>query len=292
MLWFPLLFVGIIAQVSRTIFVKKVGDKVNPVFATFGRFLFIPVFSGIFLLFYGFKVDSNWFYLYSILGGILFGISQIFVTLSLVKNNASITTAVWKTNIILTLLLEVIFLGEKFLLSQVLGVVVILIGVVMVAINKDKKLNFWESIKSFEYKYLAIGWFIYPFANILQRKAVLASNPAVTTFVNNLSSVVATFVALILFQIMWKLPKIDLPSKIKANTKDFVLMGVFGFVSIFAANYATQFLPVTIVSSITQLEILFTMIYAYYFLGEKQIIRKNILPLLLLVVGIVLVIWK
>jgi uncharacterized membrane protein len=61
MFWLPFLLFGVATQVIRTIVVKKVGHKINPVFATFGRFSFMPFWSGVFLLvyFYWCTVDQS-----------------------------------------------------------------------------------------------------------------------------------------------------------------------------------------------------------------------------------------
>jgi drug/metabolite transporter (DMT)-like permease len=293
MFWLPFLLVGILTQVARTIFVKKVGGKIDPIFATFGRFLFMPVFSGIGILFLGLSVKDPQFWLNSILGGIGFAISQIFVSLSVIRNNATITTAFFSTNVILVLILESVFLNEKFGINQVLGIVIAILAIVYITLTKDKNLNFKQSLAQFEYKSLAIGWLIYPFAKIFQKKAVLLSNPATTTFINNISSVTCLSIILIIYYFKFnKTSKAKVIENTKTHLKEFILLGLFGYLSVLAYNYATQFISATIASTITQLEIPLTMLYAYFFLGEKDLIRKNLLPILALLVGIVMVVWK
>jgi uncharacterized membrane protein len=93
MFWLPFLLFGVATQVVRTIVVKKVGHKINPVFATFGRFSFMPLWSGVFLLIYGGLVKDNSFYLYSIAAGSLFALGQYFYFESVIKNNLSLSLA-------------------------------------------------------------------------------------------------------------------------------------------------------------------------------------------------------
>jgi bacterial/archaeal transporter family protein len=291
MFWLPFLLFGVVTQVVRTIVVKKVGHKINPVFATFGRFSFMPLWSGIFLLFAGSLVKDNSFYFYSLSAGALFALGQYFYFKSVIKNNLSLSLALFKSSVILVMILEILFLKESFIWSQVLGVLLVVASIVWITISKEKNLKILETLKKFEYKSIALGCILQATASILQRKSVLLSNSATTTFVNNIASVTTLFLVLLFMNYSSK-EKINIAGETKAHLKDFFVLGFMGFITVFAFNYATQYIPVTVASAITQLEIPLTLLYAYFFLGEKDIIRKNILPILALVVGIVMVVWK
>jgi drug/metabolite transporter (DMT)-like permease len=291
MLWLPFLLFGVATQVVRTIVVKKVGHKINPVFATFGRFSFMPLWSGIFLLIYGGLIKDNSFYLYSIGAGALFALGQYFYFEFVVKNNLSLSLAFFKTSVILVMILEIIFLKESFVWTQVVGVLLVVASIIYITISKDKNFKILETLKKFEYKSIALGCVLQATASILQRKSVLLSSPATTTFVNNISSAITLLLVLVIMN--WKSKqKIDIAGETRAHLKDFFILGFMGFITVFAFNYATQYIPVTVASAITQLEIPLTLLYAYFFLGEKDLIKKNILPILTLIVGIVMVVWR
>jgi uncharacterized membrane protein len=106
--WLPFLLFGVVTQVVRSITVKSVGHRINPIFATFGRFLFMPIFSGIFILVYGSLVKDNSFYFFSITSGALFALGQFFYFESVIKNNLSVSLALFKTSVILVMILEII----------------------------------------------------------------------------------------------------------------------------------------------------------------------------------------
>jgi drug/metabolite transporter (DMT)-like permease len=160
-----------------------------------------------------------------------------------------------------------------------------------ITISKDKNLKILDTLKQFEYKSIALGCVLQATASILQRKSVLLSSPATTTFVNNISSAITLLLVLIIMN--WKSKqKIDIAGETRAHLKDFFILGFMGFITVFAFNNATQYIPVTVASAITQLEIPLTLLYAYFFLGEKDLIKKNILPILTLIVGIVTVVWR
>jgi drug/metabolite transporter (DMT)-like permease len=291
MLWLPFLLFGVATQVVRTIVVKKVGHKINPVFATFGRFSFMPLWSGIFLLIYGGLIKDNSFYLYSIGAGALFALGQYFYFEFVIKNNLSLSLAFFKTSVILVMILEIIFLKESFVWTQVVGVLLVVASIIYITISKDKNFKILETLKKFEYKSIALGCVLQATASILQRKSVLLSSPATTTFVNNISSAITLLLVLVIMN--WKSKqKIDIAGETRAHLKDFFILGFMGFITVFAFNYATQYIPVTVASAITQLEIPLTLLYAYFFLGEKDLIKKNILPILTLIVGIVMVVWR
>jgi drug/metabolite transporter (DMT)-like permease len=291
MLWLPFLLIGVVTQVVRTIVVKKVGHKINPVFATFGRFNFMPLWSGVFLLIYGGLVKDNSFYLYSIAAGSLFALGQYFYFESVIKNNLSLSLAFFKTSVILVMILEIIFLKESFVWTQIAGVLLVVTSVIYITISKDKNLKILETLKKFEYKSIVLGCVLQATASILQRKSVLLSSPATTTFVNNISSALTLLLVLIVMN--WKSKqKIDIVSETRAHLKDFFILGFMGFITVFTFNYATQFIPVTVASAITQIEIPLTLLYAYFFLGEKDLIKNNIWAILTLVAGIVMVVWR
>jgi bacterial/archaeal transporter family protein len=291
MFWLPILLTGVITQVVRTIVVKKVGHNINPVFATFGRFVFVPLFSGLFLVIFGGLVKDSSYLFYSVCAGSFFALGQYFYFESVIKNNLSVSLALFKSSVILVMILEIIFLKESFVWSQVVGVLLVVCSVIWITITKDKNLKILESLKQFEYKNIIIGCILQAVASILQRKSVLLSSPSITTFTNNISSAI-TLLLVLLFLNHKSKHKINIFKQVKAHFKDFFLLGLMGFVTVFAMNYATQFVPVTVASAITQLEIPLTLIYAYYFLGERDIIRKNILPIGILITGILMVVWK
>jgi drug/metabolite transporter (DMT)-like permease len=291
MLWLPFLLFGVATQVVRTIVVKKVGHKINPVFATFGRFSFMPLWSGVFLLIYGDLVKDTSFYFYSITAGSLFALGQYFYFESVIKNNLSLSLAFFKTSVILVMILEIIFLKESFVWTQVAGVLLVVASVIYITISKDKNLKILETLKKFEYKSIGLGCILQATASILQRKSVLLSSPANTTFVNNIASALTLLLVLVLMN-MGSKNKINIASETRAHLKDFFILGFMGFITVFAFNFATQYIPVTVASAITQLEIPLTLLYAYFFLGEKDLIKRNILPILALVIGIVMVVWR
>jgi drug/metabolite transporter (DMT)-like permease len=291
MLWLPFLLFGVATQVVRTIVVKKVGHKINPVFATFGRFSFMPLWSGVFLLIYGGLVKDNLFYLYSIGAGSLFALGQYFYFESVIKNNLSLSLAFFKTSVILVMILEILFLKESFVWTQVAGVILVVASVIYITISKDKNLKILETLKKFEYKSIGLGCVLQATASILQRKSVLLSTPATTTFVNNIASALTLFLVLVIMNMRSK-NMINIASETRANLKDFFILGFMGFITVFAFNFATQYIPVTVASAITQLEIPLTLLYAYFFLGEKDLIKHNILAILTLIVGIVMVVWR
>jgi drug/metabolite transporter (DMT)-like permease len=202
-----------------------------------------------------------------------------------------LSLALFKSSVILVMILEIIFLKESFIWSQVLGILLVVASVVWITISKEKNLKILETLKKFEYKSIALGCILQATASILQRKSVLLSNPATTTFVNNIASVTTLFLILLFMNYSSK-EKINIAGETKTHLKDFFVLGFMGFITVFAFNYATQYIPVTVASAITQLEIPLTLLYAYSFLGEKDIIRKNILPIFALAIGIVMVVWK
>ena len=291
MFWLPFLIFGVLTQVVRTIVVKKVGHSINPLFATFGRFSFMPLWSGAFLFIYGAVVKDNSFYIFSISAGVLFALGQYFYFESVIKNNLSLSLAFFKTSIILIMILEIVFLKESFQISQVAGVFLVLASVIWIALSKEKNLKVLESLQKFDYKTIIISTILQAAASVLQKQSVLLSNPATTTFVNNTSSVITLLIILTLMN-KKSSKKINIIGETKAHLKDFVILGFMGFVTVFAFNYATQYIPVTLASSITQLEIPLTLFYAYFFLGEKDLIKKNFLPICVLILGILLVVWR
>jgi drug/metabolite transporter (DMT)-like permease len=291
MFWLPFLLLGIVTQVARTIVVKVVGQKINPVFGTFGRFSFMPLWSGVFVLIYGGLIKDNSFYLYSIGAGSLFALGQYFYIESVVKNNLSLSIAFFKTNVILIMILEFIFLKESFVWSQVAGVLLVVSSVLYITINKDKTLKILDALKKFEYKNIALRCTLQAIALILQRKSVLLSSPVTTTFISNISSVLTILFVLVIMNVK-SINKINIASETKVHLKDFFILGFMGFVTSFAFNYATQYILVTVASAISQIEIPLTLLYAYFFLGEKDLIKRNILPILTLIVGIIMVVWR
>jgi drug/metabolite transporter (DMT)-like permease len=187
--------------------------------------------------------------------------------------------------------METLFLKENFSINQIFGVLIVVAAVLWITLIKEKNFNVLESLEKFDYKTIVVATVLHGTGSILQKQAVLISNPSTTTFVNNISAVLTLL--LVLTYVNHKSSvKIKVLKETNAHLKDFMLLGLLGFITVYSYNYATQYVPVTVAAAITQLEIPLTLLYAYFFLGEKDLIKRNIIPILALVAGIVMVVWK
>ena len=194
---------------------------------------------------------------------------------------ASEVTIIFSTRVFWTIVVALVFLGESFNLSKIVGTLLILGGVILVSLNE---------------KFSGIGkGVIYGLAAAFFWGVAFANDAYVLRYSESISySFLAFLLPVIpLLAIRPKLPA-ELKPMLKGNTllKMVSLCFVYAFATL-ADYYALHIGGLaTQVSPALQTSIIVTVLLAAVFLGEKKNLAKKLLAALLATVGVVLLTWK
>lgn len=142
-MWWIYSILSAAMQVLRNVIMKDLGHKLDEYINVWGRFTFLLPFAFIISYFTGIPQVKGEYWIYAVLAGFFVTISTISLSKAFKLSDISISTALWKINVIVLLILGIIFLNEKVTIISVLGILITVTGVYLLNIKKAK-VSWWE----------------------------------------------------------------------------------------------------------------------------------------------------
>lgn len=279
--WQFLLTVSVITFSISTI-LQRILMKNNKTDAVAYSFFF-QIYTGIFILIYAFltgfhmpnllQYPLNTFIMIS-----FYAAANIFIFKSLSLIEASEFTVLFVSRAFWTILAAVIFLGERFVLLQILGTICIMLGVVIVSYKKGA----FSFNKGALYALLGALFLGLAFTNdaFFVKRFDVASYTGVSFILPSLG--------ILLYS-----------PKVVKNLKPLFAAAVLGKLSLLSLFYATAAITVylaykvgsnvAVLSALSQLSTIFTVLLAVVFLKETSSLWKKLLGSLLAFIGVVLI---
>ncbi len=248
-------------------------------------FVIFILYSIIYILLHDKPIDGN--IIWAVFSAVSSAIGFIFFYEALKVGNTSIVTAISSAYALFTVLLSTIFLKEKIILIEIVGIAIIILSIISLNLshlknnNGKKKEDFnWQSIL---FPLLAtICWGAWGF---FSKKAVNQTGEINTLLVFGI-------IAFIFFPI-YGFIKLDRTKKIQF-TKDYKLGILIGIISVFVVGtasfsfyFSVQFYRIAILAPIVSIYPGVTLIFSILFLKEK-INFKQIVFILLIIFGVIL----
>jgi drug/metabolite transporter (DMT)-like permease len=188
------------------------------------------------------------------------------------------------------LIFAVIFLHEVPTGIRLLGVIIVVVGAYLLNISEIKK-GFLEPIKKLAYskgvQLFFLTNFLWSITPILQKTAIKNTFP-LTPLVGPLFDY-ALVIAIISPVVIKKLYQSkETVRNVKKSLWVFVLIGIFGALSQYAAYTAFSLTNPGYALSVFRLSAIFTIVLAYFFLKEKNIGEK-LLGAIVMIIGVILI---
>ncbi len=267
---------------------KHMTVKINKLVMMIVRSFFTLITLIPFLFFSPFIIPSLHDGLIILLIGIIGAVAYYYFVKAIELSDVSVISAITRTSAVVTVLLSVIFLGEKLQFVQYIAIAVIIIGVILLSLD-IKKIN-GERILC-EKKGLFLSFFVlflWGIMYFLMKYSVDSVGVIYTTFY--LEFFVLFWIALLLFQ---KKHCEDFKSgieQLKIEKKLLFFLAVIGCLTALGSlfySYAISFIYVSIAIVISNISPLITAIIAKIFIQER-LSRNKVIGIVLTIVGVII----
>lgn len=147
------------------VFGTKVARKIGNVYGFFWLHIFALLFSSLYIPWAG-RIESLTYLLLAFALGLIVSFSSLLYFRGLEVGNASLVGTIAGSFSIITIALSMIFFGEKVTLVQLMGIILVILGVILSSFKiEDSKRKTWQSFLSnpgIIYALIAMmGWGIY-----------------------------------------------------------------------------------------------------------------------------------
>lgn len=280
-LWVPITILAAFSQNQRSIFQKKLQDKMSSISSTYTRFLFGLPFVIIYFLFLNYFSNTTFqisninitFFIYCLFGGL----SQIIATFLLLKifktSNFSVATSYSKTEPIQAALFGFILLNDSISLMGFIGILIGLVGIVITSI---KNLNFKNTVFNISVLYGLLSGALFGLSAVMFRGAshsLFSLDYVLTSSFTLLIAIsIQTFI-LTLYIVFKDIKQFNL---LYTNLQDGLTVGFFGALASICWFYAMSVQNVAYVRALGQIELIFTILASIFYFKEKITLRQLI----------------
>jgi drug/metabolite transporter (DMT)-like permease len=280
-LWVPITILAAFSQNQRSIFQKKLQDKMSSISSTYTRFLFGLPFVIIYFLFLNYFSNTTFqisninitFFIYCLFGGL----SQIIATFLLLKifktSNFSVATSYSKTEPIQAALFGFILLNDSISLMGFIGILIGLVGIVITSI---KKLNFKNTVFNISILYGLLSGALFGLSAVMFRGAshsLFSLDYVLTSSFTLLIAIsIQTFI-LTLYIVFKDIKQFNL---LYTNLQEGLTVGFFGALASICWFYAMSVQNVAYVRALGQIELIFTILASIFYFKEKITLRQLI----------------
>ena len=292
-IWIPITIIAAFSQNLRSIFQKKLQDKLSNIGATYVRFAYgLPFVIIYFFIVNNFSEDylsineiNLEFMLYCTIGGV----SQIIATFLLLKifvtSNFAVGTVYSKTEPIQAAFFGFILLNEMITLIGFLGILIGLVGIIITAFSK---INKGYSLFSSTVLLGLLSGTLFGLSAVMFRGA----SHSLYTYNFILSSAFTLLIAIsiqtIILTFYIYFTDIKQFHLILVNWKQSVIVGLFGAVASLCWFYAMSIQNVAYVRALGQIELIFTIFASIFYFKEKFKFAE-LLGIVITLIGILII---
>ena len=212
--------------------------------------------------------------IFLILSGISTSLLWICYFKALQLGNVSKVTPIDKTSIVLTLILSMIFLGEKITFIKVISMILILFGTFLTInkVQKDENSNSWIL-------YAVLTAIFTSLTTIISKIGLKNVDSSLATFIRTIVVLV-----IMIFVLLFKKKFIYFKDLNKNNLKYIVLSGVSTSLSWLCYFKALQDNEASVVFTIEKMSLVVAITLSYFFLKEK-ISKKSLIGIIIITIG-------
>lgn len=262
------LLIRILANPCANAIQKKLSATNSAITINVYSYLFLTLFCAIPMLNYNWSVYGFDYWLYVILSGVLCTLSSVCLIKALELGEMSILGPINSYKCVIGLILGIIFLKEIPDISEVFGLIAIILGSKL--IFETTKEGF--SLDLFKRKDIILRFMALFFSGteaVILKKIIIMSSPEQSFILWCFSGFIFTLILLIIFK---------KPVKLKTSSN---ILGCF-YIAIFlglmqlSTNFVFQNMNVGLSLALFQLSSIIAVLLGYKMFGEKEIIKKII----------------
>jgi putative membrane protein len=266
-------FLRIMTNSLSNVFQKKLAfDGEKPVCINFINYLLLSVACLPFLFITDLSKLSGEFWFYALLGGITGALCNNFMVIALKYGELSVLGPINSYKAVIGLIFGMILLHEIPNIYGIIGVILIIFGTYFIFDNFTPSVFIRKDIK---YRFLAL--FFSALEAVLIKKVILLSSVSTSVIASSILGAVFSYIII----------KINGVSKVKFPDKKHSIMYIltalcFGLMTITTA-YVFKHINVGYALSLFQLSIIVNVILGYKLFKEKNLIKKLIGSLIILI---------
>lgn len=280
-LWVPITILAAFSQNIRSIYQKKLQDKMSNMSSTYTRFLFGLPFVLIYFLFLNYFSNTTFqitninttFLKYCLFGGV----SQIIATFLLLKifktSNFSVATSYSKTEPIQAALFGFILLNDSISFIGFFGILVGLVGIIITSFKVESFRNTFFKISVF---YGLLSGALFGLSAVLFRGASHSLFSIDYLLTSSFTLLIAISIQIFILTIYIAYTDIKQFNLLYINVKDGLIVGFFGALASICWFYAMSIQNVAYVRALGQVELIFTVLASVFYFKEKTSLSQLI----------------
>lgn len=258
----------------------------NPLIANFLTYFLLSIFCCTLLYFIKIPSLGKDFWLYSILGGIAGAVGNGFLVKALQMGDLSVLGPINSYKSVIGIIVGIFLLSEIPNIWGITGIALIIYGSYYVLDTTDERFS-WKLLKKPEIQFRIWAMILTAIEAVFIKKVILASSTMLAFMSWCIFGAFFSFIVLFLYKIRLKTEfRRTLKPK---NLKKFLLLIACIGTAQFTTNYTFDHMAVGYALSLFQLSIIVSVIFGYKFFQEKEI-GKKIIGSIIMVVGSVLII--
>lgn len=268
---FLAIIIRILTNSMSNVFQKKLSlEDENPVVVNFINYLILSIFSIPLIFLANIPITNINFIIYALLGGLTGAICNCFMVLALKRGELSVLGPINSYKAIIGLIFGMIILHEFPNIFGLIGIALIIIGSYFILETPKAFLK-----KDIQYRIYAL---IFSAIEAVFIKKVIILSSITTSFIT--SSFLGTLFSFIIMKLFTK-KNITIPSK--RHSTLYILTAVcFGLMT-FTTAYVFRYMNVGYALSLFQLSIIINVILGYKLFNEKNLLKKLIGSLIILI---------
>lgn len=277
----------ILSNPLANVFQKQLTSKGNhPLIVNFLTYFLLSVFCGVLALFTRIPGLGKDFWIYSLLGGVAGALGNGFLVKALQKGDLSVLGPINSYKSVVGIIVGVFLLSEIPNIWGIVGIALIIYGSYYVLDSTEERFS-WKLLKKPEIQFRMWAMILTAIEAVFIKRVILASSTTLAFMSWCVFGALFSFIVLFFY-------KVRIPMEFKRTlkrqylSKFLLLIGCIGTMQ-FTTNYAFAHMPVGYALSLFQLSIIISVIFGYQFFKEKDI-RKKIIGSLIMIVGSVLII--
>lgn len=277
----------IISNPLANVYQKQLTSKGNnPLIVNFLTYFLLSLFCGILLYFMQIPNLEKDFWLYSILGGIAGAVGNGFLVKALQTGDLSVLGPINSYKSVVGIIVGIFLLSEIPNIWGIIGIVLIIYGSYYVLDTTDERFS-WKLLKNPAIQFRIWAMVLTAVEAVFIKRVILASSTVLAFISWCIFGALFSFIVLFFYKTRFKT---EFRKMLKLENLDkFLLLIVCIGTMQYTTNYVFDHLPVGYALSLFQLSIIVSIVFGYKFFQEKEI-GKKIIGSLIMIIGSMLII--
>ncbi len=278
----------VLSNPLANVYQKQLTSKgLHPLMVNFITYFLLSLFCVILASFTGIPNLGKDFWIYSILVGVFGAVGNGFLVKALQMGDLSVLGPINSYKSVVGIIVGVFLLSEIPSIWGVLGIALIIYGSYFVLDTTEERFS-WKLFKRPEIQFRLWAMILTAIEAVFIKRVILASSTTMAFISWCVFGAFFSFLTLFFYRVGIQAELKKTCRRVYLN-KFILLIACVGTMQ-FTTNYVFEHMPVGYALSLFQLSIIVSVIFGYHFFKEKDI-RKKIIGSLIMIVGSVLIIW-